>query len=261
MRFPPETNGLRMNPGTISVVFPAFNEENAILAALSQVTTYMENRGERFEIVVSDDGSTDRTRAQVKERGAVDPRIRLVGSSKNRGKGHAVRKGVLATRGEVVIFLDVDMSTPIEMMDRVWPELETGAQVVVGARRGEGANIEVHQPMIREALGNLFRRTTCWLLNIPVSDITCGFKAFNGPIARRLFQTLALDDWSFDVELLVAASQSGLRISQVPVVWRNNPTTRVRLYRDVPLAVLGVARVLGGKLRGRWRGLDIVTPG
>jgi hypothetical protein len=93
------------------------------------------------------------------------------------------------------------------------------------------------------------------LLDIPVSDITCGFKAFDGAIARRLFAVMRLDDWSFDVELLVAASQAGLRITEVPVVWRHDPGSKVRLLRDIPLAALGVTRVLGGKIRGRWRGL------
>lgn len=249
-----------MPPGLVSVVFPAFNEERAIGEALARVTAYLDAREQPFEIVVSDDGSTDRTPAEVEQRGAADPRIRLVSSGANRGKGHAVRQGVLATEGDVVLFLDVDMSTPIEMMDRVWAELEAGHQVVVGTRRGAGAEIEVHQPVIREALGDIFRRATRRLLDIPVSDITCGFKVFDGAVARRLFATMRLDDWSFDVELLVAAAQAGLRITEVPVVWRNDPRSKVRLTRDIPLAALGVARVLGGKVRGRWRGLGVAPP-
>ncbi|MGD8817017.1 MAG: glycosyltransferase family 2 protein, partial [Acidobacteriota bacterium] len=231
-----------MPAGLVSVVFPAFNEEDAIVDALAQVTTYLEGREQPFEIVVADDGSTDRTRAEVEQRSAADPRIKLVSSGVNRGKGHAVRRGVLATKGDVVLFLDVDMSTPIEMMERVWPELDTGQQVVVGTRRSAGAEIEVHQPVIREALGDIFRRATRRLLDIPVSDITCGFKAFDGAIARRLFAVMRLDDWSFDVELLVAASQAGLRITEVPVVWRHDPGSKVRLLRDIPLAALGVTR-------------------
>lgn len=250
-----------MRRGLLSIVFPAFNEEDAIAGAVAQVAAFLDGRDERFEIVVSDDGSTDRTRAEVEKLIAADPRIKLVQANKNRGKGHAVRQGVLATSGDVVVFLDVDMSTPIEMLDRVWPELEAGNQVVVGARRIEGAKIEVHQPMVREALGDFFRRATRWLLGIPVSDITCGFKAFDGRIARRLFAAMQLNDWSFDVELLVAASQGGLRIAQVPVVWRDDPGTKVRLARDIPLAALGVVRVLGGKIRGRWRDLGTSPSG
>jgi dolichyl-phosphate beta-glucosyltransferase len=250
-----------MPAGLVSVVFPAFNEERAIADALARVTAYLEAREQPFEIVVSDDGSTDETRAEVELLGATDPRIRLVSAGMNRGKGHAVRQGVLASEGDVVLFLDVDMSTPIEMMDRVWPELQAGHQVVVGTRRSAGAQIEVHQPVMREALGDIFRRATRRLLDIPVSDITCGFKAFDGPVARRLFAVLRLNDWSFDVELLVAASQAGLRITEVPVVWRNDPGSKVRLMRDIPLALLGVSRVLGGKMRGRWRGLAGAPPG
>lgn len=243
--------------GQVSVVLPAYNEEVGIAAAILSISDYFKGRVASFEIIVADDGSTDRTVATVEEIARADPRLRLVASSRNRGKGHAVRQGILATTGGVALFLDVDMSTPIEMMDRVWPELESGTQVVVGARRAEGARIQVHQPLIREAMGDVFRRSVCRLLDIPVSDITCGFKVFNGPVARRLFRELDLNDWSFDVELLVAASQAGLRLGEIPVVWRDSPGSRVRLYRDAPLAALGVARVLGRKLRGRWRGLAL----
>ena len=243
--------------GTVSVVLPAYNEEAGIGAAMSGVRAYFESRAAGLEIIVSDDGSTDGTRAEVEARCKQDPCVKLVSSEQNRGKGHAVRQGVLATSGDIVLFLDVDMSTPIEMMDRVWPQLADGAQVVVGARRIEGAQIEVHQPAVREALGDIFRRTTRWLLDVPVSDITCGFKAFDGAVARRLFSTLEIDDWSFDLELLVAASQADLRIRQIPVVWRDDPTTKVRLHRDVPLAAIGIVRVFCKKLRGRWRGLQL----
>ncbi len=237
----------------VSVVLPAFNEERGIERALRAVAAHLAPGGQRYEIVVVDDGSTDRTADRVETLAREDSRVRLVRSLPNRGKGHAVREGVLASRGDVVVFLDVDLSTPVETLDRVWPCLDDGAQVVVGSRRMSGAEIEVHQGRVREALGDVFRRATRRLLGIPVSDLTCGFKAFKGPEGRALFRRVTLWDWSFDVEVLVAAVEAGLDVRDVPVRWRDDPDTKVRLARDLPLAALGIAKVLARKARKRYR--------
>lgn len=237
----------------LSVVLPAFNEERGIERALTAVALHLANDGRRYEIVVVDDGSTDRTAERVETLARDDARVRLVRSPRNRGKGHAVREGVLASRGDVVVFLDVDLSTPVETLDRIWPCLDDGAHVVVGSRRMSGAEIEVHQGRVREALGDVFRRTTRLLLGIPVTDLTCGFKAFKGPQGRALFRRVTLWDWSFDVEVLVAAVEAGLDVRDVPVRWRDDPDTKVRLTRDLPLAAIGIAKVLVRKARRQYR--------
>jgi len=237
----------------VSVVIPAFDEERGIERAIAAVRDYLEPRVEALEIVVVDDGSRDATAERVAAVAAADPRVRLIRSERNYGKGHAVRDGVLASRGQVVAFMDVDLSTPVEMLDRVWPVLDAGAHVVVGSRRMAGATIEVHQSAVRELLGDVFRRTTRWLLGIPVSDLTCGFKAFTGPEGRALFRGLTLWDWSFDVEVLVAAVGAGLVVRDVPVTWRDDPDTKVRLSRDLPRVASSLVRVLVRKARRRYR--------
>lgn len=237
----------------LSVVLPAYNEERAIERALDAVTGHLAAREHCYEIVVVDDGSTDRTAELVSTIAGRDARVRLVRSAHNRGKGHAVREGVLASHGDIVVFLDVDLSTPVDTLDRVWPVLAQGAQVVVGSRRMAGSEIEVHQGRVREMLGDMFRRITRWLLDIPVSDLTCGFKAFTGPEGRALFRRVTLSDWSFDVEVLVAAVEAGLDVRDVPVRWRDDPDTKVRLSRDLPLAARGILAVLARKARRQYR--------
>jgi len=237
----------------VSIVLPAFNEERGIERALGAVAAHLAAMGRRYEVIVVDDGSTDRTAELVANVAGADPRVRLVRSARNRGKGHAVREGVLASQGGVVVFLDVDLSTPMDTLDRAWPWLERGAHVVVGSRRMAGSEIEVHQGRLRETLGDTFRRTTRWLLGIPVSDLTCGFKVFRGPEGRALFRRVTLWDWSFDVEVLVAAAEAGLDVRDVPVRWRDDPDTKVRLSRDLPLAALGIVTVLYRKALKRYR--------
>lgn len=237
----------------LTVVLPAFDEEAAIERALHAIGAHLEASVTGYEIVVVDDGSRDGTAARVARAAAEDARIRLLRSPRNRGKGHAVREGILASRGEVVVFLDVDLSTPIETLERAWPLLDAGAHVVVGSRRMPGSEIEIHQGALRETLGDVFRRGARRLLGIPVSDLTCGFKVFTGPEGRALFRRVALTDWSFDVELLVAAVDAGLVVRDVPVRWRNDPDSKVRLVRDLPLAVLGILRVLARRMRKEYR--------
>ncbi len=239
--------------GFLSVVLPAYDEEAAIERALTAVREYLDGRVAGYEIVVVDDGSRDATAARVSGAAASDARIRLLRSARNRGKGHAVREGILASRGDAVVFLDVDLSTPIAMLERVWPLLDAGAHVVVGSRRMAGSEIEVHQGALRESLGDVFRRGARRLLGIPVSDLTCGFKVFTGPEGRALFRRVTLTDWSFDVELLVAAVDAGLEVRDVPVRWRNDPDSKVRLARDLPLAALGILRVCLRRFRRHYR--------
>jgi glycosyltransferase involved in cell wall biosynthesis len=239
--------------GLVSIVLPAFDEELGIERAIAAVCNHLEPRVESFEVVVVDDGSRDRTAQRVQSVSAKDRRVRLLRSDRNHGKGHAVRQGILASRGDVVAFLDVDLSTPIQMLDRVWPILDGGAHVVVGSRRMPGARIEVHQPWIREHLGDVFRRTTRVLLGIPLSDLTCGFKVFRGREGRALFERVTLWDWTFDVEVLVAAIEAGLVVRDVPVIWRDDRDTKVRLARDLPRVMSGLARLFVRKAGKQYR--------
>jgi dolichyl-phosphate beta-glucosyltransferase len=210
----------------LSVVIPAYNEERRLPATLARVRAYLRGLAREHEIVVVDDGSSDAT-AQVARQAGDD--VRVLRHEANRGKGYAVRRGMLAATGARRLITDADLSTPIEELARLETEIERGFDVAIGSRAVAGALIEVHQPAYREVMGRLFNRLVQALLLPGLNDTQCGFKLFTARAARAAFSVSSLDGFSFDVEALYAARHRGLRIAEVPVTWRNDPATRVGL--------------------------------
>jgi len=236
----------------ISVVIPVFNEAGRIADPLRRIHHHMQGRGLAAELVLVDDGSTDGT-VEVVRRIAADLGIalRVLGSTEHRGKGHAVRIGMTGARGRMVLMTDADLSTPIDELDRFMPYLRDGANVVIGSRRLGGAVIEVHQPVLREAMGRVFTLLT-QLFVVRVSDATCGFKLFTREAAHQIFSRLTLDDWSFDAEALFVARKLGYGFREVPVAWRDAAGTKVHRGRDAVLAALGLIRIRLNALTGRY---------
>jgi dolichyl-phosphate beta-glucosyltransferase len=239
----------------LSVVIPAYNEEKVIAQTLEAVTGYFEQAHVPHEILVVDDGSTDRT-AETVARLATRLPVRLL-RGPHRGKGAAVKLGMLDARGGLVLFTDADLSTPIAEWEKFAPWLRDGYDVVIGSRKVGGAEIRVHQPWLRETLGKGFTWLTNLLLGTSASDITCGFKCFAAPAARRAFALQRLDGWGFDAEILFIARRLGLRIREVPVVWTDDAATKVRLGRDVAWSLLELLAVRVGA----WQGHYPRTPG
>ena len=211
-----------MNP-SFSIVIPALNEAQTITRALDEVTSVFASIGQPYEIIVVDDGSTDGTGETV----AAFPDVRLVRHAANRGKGAAVRTGALASQGEWVLFLDVDLAVTPETFKRFLPHLET-SDVLMGSRRVPGARIMDPQPWARDMLGRLFNVVVRVLFSVPYHDTQCGFKAFRLSTSRPLFEALETAGWSFDVELLLRARKAGLRIQELPVEWHDGPKSRFR---------------------------------
>jgi dolichyl-phosphate beta-glucosyltransferase len=207
-------------------VIPAYNEALRLPATLACMREHLAARGAAYEIVVVDDGSTDAT-AEIARR-AGDP-VRVLRHEPNRGKGYAVRRGMLAAAGARRLMSDADLSTPIEELARLEAEIDRGFDIAIGSRAVAGARIEVRQPAYREAMGRLFNRLVQRLLLPGVADTQCGFKLFTAGAAEAAFRPCRLDGFSFDVEALYVARLRGLRIAEVPVVWRNDDATRVSL--------------------------------
>jgi dolichyl-phosphate beta-glucosyltransferase len=214
-----------MPPG-LSVVIPAYNEALRLPATLARVREHLAARGVAHEILVIDDGSSDGTADVARAAGEA---VRVLRHTPNRGKGYAVRRGMLAATGERRLMTDADLSTPIEELARLEAEIDRGIDVAIGSRAVTGARIEVHQPAYREAMGRFFNVLVQALLLPGLADTQCGFKLFTAAAAEKAFGACRLDGFSFDVEALYVARRRGLRIAEVPVVWRNDAATRVGL--------------------------------
>lgn len=217
----------------LSAIIPTYNEEPNIRRSAEAALAYLRNHDAPWELLLVDDGSTDRTLAIERELEAAEPRVRVLAHSPNRGKGYAVRQGMLAAQGEIRLFLDADYSTPIEELDKLLPHLRTDCDVAIGTRRTPDALIETKPPFHRHFLGELYIRLAAWLLGSRLSDFNCGFKAFRGEVAERLFRLQRRDDWSFDAEVLVLAERLGYRVREVPVRWAHaQSTSKVHPVRD-----------------------------
>ena len=213
----------------LSIVIPAYNEAKRIGDTLIKIHAYLMKQSGLSEIVVVDDGSTDRTADAVRKH---FPAVQVISYRPNRGKGHAVRTGMLAAKGEIRLFFDADSSTPIEELDNVFPHIGNGADVVIGSRMVAGADVLVHQRWVRERVGRFFNVVLLALGLTRMRDTQCGFKAFTARATDICFTRQTLERFSFDVEILCIAARHKLKVVEIPVHWINSPDTRVRMLRD-----------------------------
>jgi glycosyltransferase involved in cell wall biosynthesis len=245
----------------LSVVIPAYNEERRLARSIPRIVEWLRqrHRGEddAYEIVVVDDGSTDGT-ARVVEALARDVgRLRLVSLPSNRGKGAAVRAGVLEADGDLVLFTDADLSTPIEEADRLIAALARGYGMACGSRAAAGASVEHDQGVLRDLAGKLFGLGTRLLVVRGIADTQCGFKAMTRDVAQLLFKEARTDSAIFDVELLLLAARRGVPVVEIPVRWRHDPDTRIpydlRRSVGVWLELLRIRRAHGVRWPARSR--------
>jgi dolichyl-phosphate beta-glucosyltransferase len=221
-----------MRSPALSVVIPAYNERRRLARTLGRVIDYLERRGEGFEILVVDDGSTDGT-ASLAAR-ALEPlggRGRVLRNAANAGKGASVRRGMLSARGRRVLFSDADLSTPIEEIEKLERALDGGAEVAFGSRALDRRLLEVRQNRPRELMGRLFNVIVRLCAVSGVRDTQCGFKLFAAPVVVPVFSRARLDRFGFDVEVIALALALGATIAEIPVRWRNSPDSRVTLWQ------------------------------
>ncbi len=216
----------------LSVVIPAFNEEQKIGETLSKIELYLIEQDYSYEIIVIDDGSVDNTVELVKNFTAYNHSLRLLRNEGNKGKGFSVKRGILEARGEYILFSDADLSTPIEEIEKLIPWFGKGYDIVIGSRALPQSNIMIHQPFYREAMGRIFN-IIVQILNIRgIKDTQCGFKCFRRDVAYQIFSKQTIRGFTFDVEVLYIASNLGNRIKEVPINWYNSPQTRVDVMSD-----------------------------
>jgi dolichyl-phosphate beta-glucosyltransferase len=229
-----------------SVVIPAFNEAERLPPYLEEVVGFFDDRGEPYEVVVVDDGSTDATVAAVRAVAARHPAVRVLQLGRNRGKGAAVRAGMLGATGELRLFTDADGATPIAELKRLEPALAAGADVVIGSRALLDQAVAVRARPHRVAAGRIFNWLVARLGLRDVADSQCGFKLFRAAAAERLFRQLETPGFGFDVELLLRAQAAGCRVVEVAVNWVDQAGSKVGVLRSGP-------RMLVEALRARRR--------
>lgn len=238
----------------LSVVVPFYDEAEGLEASLVRLASALGALvpDGRWEILAVDDGSRDASVAIAERRAAAEPRIRVLRLPAHRGKGAAVRAGVLASGGEHVAFTDADLSVDLAALDPLLAALEGGADFVLGSRRVPGARIERRQPRWREGLGHAFSLLAGALVAPDVRDFTCGLKGWRAAAARAVFERASIDGWAFDVELVAAARGLGLATVQLPVTWRDRPASKVRVARAAAGSLGALAAILGKRARGAY---------
>jgi len=235
----------------MSIIVPAYNEEQRLGRGLSRIREYFETRPGglgAIEILVVDDGSTDDT-ARIAEKWARDePSIRLISNGKNRGKGYSVRHGMLEARGRVAIFTDADLSSPIGESEKLLAAIRDGNEIAIGSRAVDRSLIFGHQSRLREIAGMIFNAWVRIFTGLPFQDTQCGFKAFVREPSLIVFEQQQIEGFGFDPEILFLARRHGLRTAEVPVRWAHDPGTKVHMIRDS-------LQMFGDLIRIRWKWL------
>lgn len=214
----------------LSIIIPLYNEEGR-LKNLLKIYKYLNKLGLAYEVVIVNDGSQDNTLNELKNF-AKKFKFKLISYQKNKGKGAAIKRAMLTATGKYRLFSDVDLSTPIEEFNKFLPFLKN-YDVIIGSRRIMGATFKKRQRFLRESLGRGFTMLSKIILELDISDFTCGFKCYSEKAAQKIFALQKINRWGFDSEDLFLAQKLGFQIKEVPVVWTNDPATKVKLPQDL----------------------------
>lgn len=224
---------------SVSIIIPAYNEEQRLPITLGETFDYFAGRGEPFELLVVDDGSRDATPRLVQEFAVAYADhdlclgVKCLGYGGNRGKGYAVRYGMLRAQGDLRLFCDADLATPVEEYEIVLSEMrDRDAQIGIGSRPLRESNLIVHQPWYREWLGRGFNKAVRVLAVPGIADTQCGFKIFTAQAAQDVFSRCRLDGFAFDSEALLVAGRLGYKIAEVPIRWSHKAGSKVNMLRD-----------------------------
>jgi dolichyl-phosphate beta-glucosyltransferase len=242
---------MRQHPH-LSIVIPAFNEEARLEPTLCSYLDYCRATGRTVEMVVVDDGSRDETSAIVEGLLEKYPELRLIRLAENRGKGYAVRSGVVNARGDLVLFADADGATPIAEVVRLEEAIAAGADVAIGSRVVDSHDVTIKARLYRRIMGRAFHRLVEALTVRNIRDTQCGFKLFRGPVAHELFSRMRMNGFSFDVEVLMMAQRRGYRVAEVPVNWTHQPGSKVDLVLDSARMARDLFIIRGRYLRGEY---------
>ena len=236
-------------PIRLSIIVPAYNEATRIGPTLQKIFAYLARQSYAAEVLVVDDASTDKTADAVEKILSGKAHCRLLRNEKNIGKGGSVRRGMLEAQGELRLFSDADLSTPIEEVEKFFKQVPP-FDVVIASRRVKGCNVAKRQPVMREASGRVFSLLVRLLTLRGFIDTQCGFKLFTAKAAEDIFRRQTINRFGFDVEILYIAKKMGYRIKESPVTWFDSPDTRVRFLRDATRMFLDLLIIRWNDVRG-----------
>src|SRR5260370_26650 len=217
---------------TYSIISPAYNEGARLGTTLGRVLNYVAAQRWDAEVVVVNDGSRDQTADLVRGYAKSHPALRLLENPGNRGKGYSVRNGVLNAKGEILLFTDADLSSPIEEATKLFAAIESGSDIAIGSRWLQPELQSHRQSLLRQFYGRIFNLALRIFLGLNFKDTQCGFKAFTRSAAQTVFPLQKIESWGFDPELLYLARRSGLTVKEIAVAWSHTEGTRINPLRD-----------------------------
>jgi len=222
----------------LSVIIPAFNEEKRLPKTLSEIDKYLSTKDYDYEIIVVSDGSTDKTCEIVKELTSKIKGLKLLDFKENRGKGFGVKTGMLNAKGKYRLFTDADNSTSIDQVEKMFPYFERGYDIVIGSRDVKGAVLDPPQKPVRRLTGEVFKYLRKIIVGLwEIEDSQCGFKAFTEKAAKDIFQRSKIAHFGFDPEILIIGKLLGYKIKEIPVYWKNEPHSKVKLKSMVKMGI------------------------
>lgn len=218
----------------LSIIIPAYNEEKRLSSSLDKISEYLNTKDIEYEVIVVDDGSADNT-AGIAGENILSRcgKLAVISNGANRGKGFSVKQGILASKGQYVLFTDADLSTPITEFDKLLAVMEDKAcDIVMASRSIRGADLKVRQPWYRETMGRVFNLFVKTFLFADHNDTQCGFKLFKGDVARGIAAQMKIEGFCFDVEMLYLAKLSGCKVGEVGVRWENSIESKVTVVNS-----------------------------
>lgn len=245
---------------TYSFVIPAYNESVRLRPTLDEILRYTREQNWNAEILVVNDGSSDDTARIVREYGKLHPQVLLVENPGNRGKGYSVRNGMLHAVGDIVLFTDADLSSPMSEASKLFDAIEQGADIAIGSR---WLRIELQterQPLYRQLFGRIFNLALRIILGLNFADTQCGFKAFRRHAAQTIFPQQKIERWGFDPEILFLARRGGMRVEEVPVLWAHSEGTRLHPFRDGMRMFVEVLRIRWNAMTGDYSAHPAPSP-
>src|SRR6266566_4908364 len=237
---------------TYSIIIPAYNEAARLGTTLDRVLNYVAAQRWDAEVIVVNDGSRDQTPDLVRSYAQTHPTLRLLENPGNRGKGYSVRNGMLNAKGDILLFSDADLASPIEEAPKLFAAIDAGADIAIGSRWLQPELQKHRQSLLRQLYGRIFNIALRLLLGLKFKDTQCGFKAFTRSYAQAIFPLQQIERWGFDPELLYLARREKLKVAEVPVEWSHQEGTRISPLRDGLRMFAEVLKIRGNALTGKY---------